>query len=75
MFKLVDWAGDPLDDDYAEQRHAQRATGRDHPGERHVGDPSAAVDTDEWADFEIMPYRVATMLASEPSGRYCRERC
>ena len=29
--------------------------------------------TDEWADFEIMPYRVATVLPSEPSGSYVRE--
>jgi hypothetical protein len=29
--------------------------------------------TDEWADFEIMPYRIATMLPSEPRGSYVRE--
>lgn len=30
-------------------------------------------DTDEWADFEIMPYRIATTLPSEPHGSYARE--
>jgi hypothetical protein len=30
-------------------------------------------DNDEWADFEIMPYRIATTLYSEPSGSYARE--
>ena len=30
-------------------------------------------DSDEFADFEIMPYRVATTLPSEPKGSYARE--
>jgi hypothetical protein len=30
-------------------------------------------DNDEWADFEIMPYRVATTLPSAASGSYARE--
>jgi hypothetical protein len=30
-------------------------------------------DTDEWADFEIMPYRIATTLPSDPHGSYARE--
>ena len=30
-------------------------------------------DNDEWADFEIMPYRIATNLYSEPVGSYARE--
>lgn len=33
----------------------------------------ALADNDEWADFEIMPYRIATTLPSEPSGSYARE--
>jgi hypothetical protein len=28
---------------------------------------------DEWAGFEIAPFRVATMLASEPAGSYVRD--
>jgi hypothetical protein len=28
---------------------------------------------DEWSDFEIMPYRVATMQPSEPAGSYVRD--
>ncbi len=72
MFKLVDWAGDPLDDAYAEQRLRNeplveitqvKGTSDTHP---------SLSDTDEWADFEIMPYRVATMLPSEPQGSYVR---
>lgn len=73
MFKLVDWAGNPLDDDYAEQRLRNeplveitqvKGTSDTHP---------ALSDTDEWADFEIMPYRVATMVPSEPAGSYVRD--
>lgn len=73
MFKLVDWAGNPLDDAYAEQRTRNeplieitqiKGTSETHP---------MLSDTDEWADFEIMPYRIATNLYSEPSGSYARE--
>ena len=73
MFKLVDWAGDPMDDDYAEQRIRNeplvevtqvKGTSETHP---------ALSDSDEWADFEIMPYRVATMLPSKPEGSYVRD--
>ena len=73
MFKLVDWAGDPMDDEYVSQRVRNeplveitqvKGTSETHP---------ALSMTDEWADFEIMPYRVATILPSEPSGSYARE--
>ncbi len=73
MFKMVDWAGDPLDDAYAEQRIRNepvveltqiKGTSETHP---------MLSDNDEWADFEIMPYRVATTLYSEPNGSYARQ--
>lgn len=73
MFALADWAGDPLDDAYAEQRMRNeplveitqvKGTSETHP----VLSPN-----DEWANFEIMPYRIATWLDSEPSGSYVRE--
>ncbi len=73
MFKLVDWAGDPIDEAYADQRIRNeplaeitqvKGTSETHP---------VLSTRDEWADFEIMPYRVATMLPSEPSGSYVRE--
>ena len=73
MFKMVDWAGDPMDDSYIAQRSRNeplveltqvKGTSETHP---------ALSTTDEWADFEIMPFRVATTLASEPSGSYARE--
>ena len=73
MFKLVDWAGDPLDDEYNAKRSRNeplveitqvKGTSETHP---------LLSTTDEWADFEIMPYRVATRLASEPAGSYVRD--
>jgi hypothetical protein len=73
MFALVDWAGNPLDDAYAEQRLRNeplvevtqvKGTSETHP---------LLSPNDEWAGFEIMPYRIATWLDSEPSGSYARE--
>jgi hypothetical protein len=73
MFELVDWADNPIDDAYAEQRMRNeplieltqvKGTSETHP---------TLSDNDEWADFEIMPYRVATTLYSEPKGSYARD--
>ncbi len=73
MFKLVDWAGDPIDDDYAVQRLRNeplveitqiKGTSETHP---------ALSTTDEWADFELMEFRVATTLPSKPAGSYVRD--
>ncbi|MDP6980263.1 MAG: DUF3604 domain-containing protein [Myxococcota bacterium] len=73
MFKLVDWAGDPIDDDYAKRRIRNepiveitqvKGTSETHP---------SLSTRDEWAAFEITPYRVATMLESEPAGSYVRD--
>ncbi|MFT7549177.1 MAG: hypothetical protein ACI9VI_003026, partial [Candidatus Azotimanducaceae bacterium] len=73
MFKLVDWAENPFDDTYADKRIRNeplieitqiKGTSETHP---------ALSNADEWADFEIMPFRVATSLPSEPKGSYVRE--
>ena len=73
MFKLVDWAGNPMDDAYADQRMRNeplvevtqvKGTSDTHP----VLSPN-----DEWADFEIYGLRVGTSLPSEPRGSYVRE--
>ncbi|MEE2784712.1 MAG: DUF3604 domain-containing protein [Pseudomonadota bacterium] len=73
MFKMVDWASNPVDDAWTRKRIRNeplieitqvKGTSETHP---------LLSDTDEWADFEIMPYRVATTLYSEPKGSYARE--
>ena len=73
MFKLADWAGNPLDDAYAEQRTRNepiveitqiKGTSETHP---------SLSSRDEWAGFEIMPYRIATNALSQLEGSYVRE--
>lgn len=73
MFKLVDWAGDPMDDDYSIRRLRNeplveitqvKGTSDTHP---------LLSKNDEWANFEIAPFRVATKLYSEPAGGYVRD--
>jgi hypothetical protein len=73
MFAMNDWSGERLDADHVDQRLRNepiveitqvKGTSDTHPA------PST---NDEWADFEIMPYRVATMLPSEPKGSYVRD--
>lgn len=73
MFMLTDWAGNPLDGAYANQRMRNeplveitqvKGTSDTHP---------ALSPNDEWSDFEIMPYMIASTLASQPEGSYVRE--
>jgi hypothetical protein len=73
MFMRVNWAGEPIDERYAAQRMRNeplvevtqvKGTSETHP---------LLSDTDEWAGFEIMPFRVATKLPSKPEGGYVRE--
>ena len=73
MFALEDWAGDPMDDSYADQRMRNeplveitqvKGTSDTHP---------LLSPNDEWADFEIYKFRVGTSLHSEEKGSYVRE--
>ena len=73
MFKLVDWAGSNFDDEYAQQRIRNepiveitqiKGTSETHP---------ILSSRDEWAGFEIMPYRIATAALSQVEGSYVRE--
>ena len=73
MFKLEDWAGNPLDEAYAQQRIRNeplvevtqiKGTSDTHP---------LLSPNDEWADFEIYDLRVGTTLPSQPDGSYVRQ--
>ncbi len=73
MFDRVKFEGDPLDAAYAEQRMRNeplveitqiKGTSDTHP---------FLSLNDEWADFEIMPYHVASWVRSRPQGSYVRE--
>ena len=73
MFPMNNWAGEPIDVEYAQTRMRNeplventqvKGTSDTHP---------LLSPNDEWADFEIMPLRIATDIASKPSGSYVRE--
>ena len=74
MFKLETYDGAPLDAGYAEVRTRNeplveitqtKGTSDTHP---------ALSPNDEWADFEIRPYRIGGGLTpSQPNGSYVRE--
>ena len=73
MFDSVKFEGGALDAAYAEQRMRNeplveitqvKGTSDTHP---------FLSPNDEWADFEIMPYQVASWSKSRPQGSYVRE--
>ena len=73
MFEMEKFYGDPLDDEYVDVRMRNepivemtqvKGTSDTHP---------ALSPNDEWADFEIMPYKIATTIISEPEGSYVRD--
>ena len=76
MFKLFDWAGDPIDDEYAVKRIRNeplveitqiKGTSETHP---------ALSTRDEWAGFELVTTRGVGMgkpIFSDPKGSYVRE--
>jgi hypothetical protein len=73
MFKQVDWSGEAFDEAYTRTRMRNeplveitqiKGTSETHP---------LLSDTDEWAGFELMEYRVGSKLASAPGGSYVRE--
>ena len=73
MFKPAYFADTPLDAAYAETRMRNeplvevtqiKGTSETHP---------LLSPNDEWASFEILPFRVATQILSNVSGSYARE--
>jgi hypothetical protein len=73
MFRVETFDGEPLDSGYADLRMRNepivemsqvKGTSEVHP---------LLSPNDEWADFEIFPYKIATEEPSEPRGSYVRE--
>ena len=73
MFETTNWAGEPMDAAYAELRMRNeplventqvKGTSDTHP---------LLSPNDEWANFELMEFKVATNQASRPHGSYVRE--
>ena len=72
MFMFTDWAGNAIDQEYADQRLRNeplveitqvKGTSDTHP---------LLSKNDEWADFEIFPLRTSTRINSDPPGSYVR---
>ena len=72
MFMFTDWAGNAIDQEYADQRLRNeplveitqvKGTSDTHP---------LLSKNDEWADFEIFPLRTSTSFNSDPPGSYVR---
>ncbi len=73
MFEMEYFDGGAIDDAYANQRMRNepivemtqvKGTSDTHP---------ALSPNDEWAEFEIMPYKIATTILSQPAGSYVRD--
>jgi hypothetical protein len=73
MFQKTNWTGDPIDAGYAETRMRNeplventqvKGTSDTHP---------LLSPNDEWADFELMQFKVATTQPSRAPGSYVRE--
>jgi hypothetical protein len=73
MFDSEQWDGSPIDQAYAVKRMRNepivevtqvKGTSETHP---------FLSPNDEWADFEIFPYRVARWETSRPRGSYVRD--
>jgi hypothetical protein len=73
MFEREYYKGGAIDDAYAETRMRNeplveitqvKGTSDTHP---------ALSPNDEWANFEIMPYKVASVILSQPQGSYVRD--
>lgn len=72
MFMFTDWAGNAIDQEYADQRLRNeplveitqvKGTSDTHP---------LLSPNDEWANFEIFPLRTSTRIPSDPPGSYVR---
>lgn len=72
MFMFTDWAGNAINQEYADQRLRNeplveitqvKGTSDTHP---------ALSPNDEWANFEIFPLRTNTRMISDPPGSYVR---
>lgn len=73
MFEKTQFMSDePLNTSYAEQRMRNEPVVENTQVKGTSDTHPLLSPNDEWADFEIMPYRVAYTLASEPQGSYVR---
>ena len=73
MFQTTNWAGEPIDAAYAEQRMRNEPVVENTQVKGTSDTHPLLSPNDEWADFEIMPLRVASTLSSQAPGSYVRD--
>lgn len=73
MFPKNNWAGEPIDADWAEQRMRNEPIVENSQVKGTSDTHPLLSPNDEWADFEIMPLRIASTESSQPQGSYVRE--
>jgi len=73
MFPENNWAGDPIDRAWAEQRMRNEPIVENSQVKGTSDTHPMLSPNDEWADFEIMPLRIASQLTSRPPGSYVRD--
>jgi hypothetical protein len=73
MFPENNWAGDPIDRAWAEQRMRNEPIVENSQVKGTSDTHPMLSPNDEWADFEIMPLRIASQLQSRPPGSYVRD--
>ena len=73
MFQTTNWAGDAIDGDYAALRMRNEPVVENTQVKGTSDTHPLLSPNDEWADFEIMPLRVASTLESQAPGSYVRD--
>ena len=74
MFEFKNFEGTAAIDDAYAARRARNETTVEMTQTKGTSETHPALSpNDEWADFEIMPYRVSTQIESEPPGSYARD--
>ena len=73
MFQKTTYAGDPMDAEYAELRMRNEPIVENTQAKGTSDTHPMLSPNDEWADFEIMPYIIASPEFSKIPGSYVRE--
>lgn len=73
MFQKTTYAGDPMDAEYAELRMRNEPIVENAQIKGSSDTHPLLSPNDEWADFDIMPYIIASTELSQAPGSYVRE--
>lgn len=73
MFQTEKFEGGPIDENYADQRMRNEPIVENSQVKGTSDTHPLLSPNDEWADFEIMPYRIGNSMLSTHKGSYVRE--